>query len=232
MSTAPVASGIRQRRIPCSDSVPTPLHGNRFAVLGQVPEAEVQDRPRRRLVFVSQHRNDRQDLDEWDSDTDTVGGVSDAEVTEVVEPTVEEVPVPMDARVRAPVRAFTSLDAINVTDLFEHRAKLMQQCSHSERNVLSGDSRWRRTVMSGPCLVGNSLFGSDLIMSRKKLEARVRQFQEGEWISLLRESVVCAEAVHSSSVGPSPQFRASFAPGNLATLGMITDPRPPVPEVI
>ena len=36
----------------------------------------------------------RQALDEWDSDTDTVGGVSDAEVTEVVEPTVEEVPVP------------------------------------------------------------------------------------------------------------------------------------------
>ena len=52
MSTAPVASGIRQRRIPSSDSVPTPLHGNRFAVLGEVPEAEV-DRPRRRLVLVS-----------------------------------------------------------------------------------------------------------------------------------------------------------------------------------
>ena len=108
MSTAPVASGIHQRRIPSSDSVPTPLRGNSFAVLGE-PEAEVEVRPRRRLVLVSQHSNDRQALDEWDSDTDTVGGVSDAEVTEVVEPTVEEVPVLMDARVRAPVRAFTSL---------------------------------------------------------------------------------------------------------------------------
>ena len=38
------------------------------------------------------------------------------------------------------------------------------------------------------------------LVSRKKLEARVRQFQEGEWISLLRESVACAEAAHSSSV--------------------------------
>ena len=82
-------------------------------------------------MLVSQHRNDRQDLDEWDSDTDTVCGVSDTEITEIVEPTVEEVPVPMDARVRAPVRAFTSLDAINLTDLFEHRAKLMQSVLHT-----------------------------------------------------------------------------------------------------
>ena len=132
LSAAPVASGIHQRRIPSSDSVP--LRGNRFAVLGE-PEAEVEVRPRRRLVLVSQHSNDRQPLDEWDSDTDTVGGVSDAEVTEVVEPTVEEVPVLMDARVRAPVRAFTSLDAINLTDLFEHRPKLMQSVPHILRGA-------------------------------------------------------------------------------------------------
>ena len=104
LSAAPVTSGIHQRRIPSSDSVP--LRGNRFAVLGE-PEAEVEVRPRRRLVLVSQHSNDRQPFDEWDSDTDTVGGVSDAELTEVVKPIVEEVPVLMDARVRAPARAFT-----------------------------------------------------------------------------------------------------------------------------
>ena len=97
-------------------------------------------------------------------------------------------------------------------------------------------------------------------VSRKKLEARVRQFQEGEWISLLRESVACAEAAHSSSVrrrrrsadeeavratralslvqmGELSAARqalegASLAPGNLATLGILTDPtrRPPVPR--
>ena len=95
-------------------------------------------------------------------------------------------------------------------------------------------------------------------MSRKKLEARVRQFHEGEWISLLRESVACAEAVHSCSVRRSSDAEAvraagalslvqigepsaarqalegaSLAPGNLATtLGMFTDPtrRPPVPR--
>ena len=66
----------------------TQLHGNRFAVLGSESH-EVGDRPRRRLVLVSQHRNDRRGLDrEWDSDTDTVGGAPDVEVTEVVENTL------------------------------------------------------------------------------------------------------------------------------------------------
>ena len=95
-------------------------------------------------------------------------------------------------------------------------------------------------------------------MSRKKLD-RVPQFQEGAWLSLLRESVACAEAAHSSSVrrrhhsADEEAVRAARAvsllrmgevsatqqalegaslPGNLATLGMLTDPtrRPPVPR--
>ena len=89
-------------------------------------------------------------------------------------------------------------------------------------------------------------------VSRKKLESRVRQFQEGDWISLLRESVSCADVAHSSAVrrrrrgsdeeavraaralslvqmGELSAARqalegASLAPGNLATLGMLTDP--------
>ena len=99
------------------------------------------------------------------------------------------------------------------------------------------------------------------VVSRKKLESRVRQFQEGDWISLLRESVSCAEVAHSSVVrrrrrrDPDEESArasralslvhmaelsadrqalegASVAPGNLATLGMLTDPtrRPPVPR--
>ena len=83
-------------------------------------------------------------------------------------------------------------------------------------------------------------------MSRNKLESRVRQFQEGDWISLLRESLSCADVAHSSvvrrrhrrgpdeeSVGASRALSlvhmgelsvarqalegASVAPGNLAT---------------
>ena len=41
----------------------------------------------------------------------------------------------MDARVRVPVRAFTSLDAIDLTDSFEHHAKLMQSVPHILRGA-------------------------------------------------------------------------------------------------
>ena len=57
----------------------------------------------------------------------------------------------MDARVRAPVRAFTSLDAINLTDLFD-----AVSASHFERSVqngveggLSGDSGWNGGKLRG-----------------------------------------------------------------------------------
>ena len=148
-----------------------------------------------------------------------MGGGSDVEVTEVVEPAAEEVPAPMDVGVWAPMRAFTSLDAINLTDLFEHRAKLMQSVPH----ILRGAFRMSLGVAYQEILEGTEANSEDrtvlcwnlsLVLprmlllrpdrggpvSRKKLEARVPQFQEGAWFSLLRESVACAEAAHSSSV--------------------------------
>ena len=257
-----------------------PPHRNRFSALGEAeaelaqsiegPDAE--DRPRKRLVLVSQHSDDRRGHDrEWDSDTDTVGGTSDVEVTDVVAPTVEEAPVPMDVRVWAPVRAFTSLDAINLTHLFEHGARLMQSVPH----VIRGAFRMALRVACQEILDGmeansevRTVRGWKLLLllprmmlfrpnrggpvSRKKLESRVRQFQEGDWISLLRESVACAEAAHISSVrrrrrsadeeavraaralslvrmgelsaGRQAFKGASLAPGNLATLGILTDP--------
>ena len=73
---------------------------------------------------------------EWDSDTETVGGASDVEVDEVVEPTVAEIPVVMEARVRAPIRAFTSLDAVNLVDLFDHRARVMRSVPHVPKGAL------------------------------------------------------------------------------------------------
>ena len=71
---------------------------------------------------------------ERDSDTESVGGASDVEVNEVVEPTVAEIPIVMEARVRALVRAFASLDTVNLTDLFDHRARVMRSVPH----VLNG----------------------------------------------------------------------------------------------
>ena len=55
------------------------------------------------------------------SDTDIVGGGSDVEVGEILEPTAVETPVAMEPRVRAPARAFARLDAVDLHDLFESR---------------------------------------------------------------------------------------------------------------
>ena len=252
-----------------------PLQGNRFAVLG-----EDEDRPRRRLVLVSQQAHQGVDHD-GESDTESLGGASDVEdVGEVLEPTVVETPVPLEVRVRAPARAFASLDAVNLTDLFESRANVMRSVPH----VLRGAFRMALRVACQEILDGmeanseaRTVRGWKLLMvlprmllfrpprggvvSRNKLESRVRQFQEGDWISLLRESVSCADVAHSSVVrrrrrrGPDEESArasralslvhmgelsaarqalegASVAPGNLATLGMLTDPtrRPPVPR--
>ena len=97
-------------------------------------------------------------------------------------------------------------------------------------------------------------------MPRKKLEERLRQFQEGDWISLLRESAIASGQGQSGAVrhrrrnqdgearraaralslvqmgelsaGRQALEGACLAPGNLATLGVLTDPdrRPPVPR--
>ena len=74
------------------------------------------------------------------------------------------------------------------------------------------------------------------------------QCQEGEWLSLLRDSAGCSEMAHTSAVrrrcrgqaedaGELSSARqalevAPFVSGNLATLGILTDPsrRPPIPR--
>ena len=91
------------------------------------------------------------------------------------------------------------------------------------------------------------------IVSRQKLEARLRSFEDGHWIELLSESADCAEKAHSQSVrrrrhqhhdddakratsalslvqvGKLSAARqalegASMAPGTIATLRALTDP--------
>ena len=71
---------------------------------------------RRRLVLVSQHEaadSTRGDDHEWEPDTESIEGMSDVEVHDVVEPTVVAEPSDMD-RVRAPGGAFSSLDAVSL----------------------------------------------------------------------------------------------------------------------
>ena len=201
------------------------------------------------------------------------------EVSEVVEPTVVENPVVLEARVRAPVRAFASLDAVNLVDLFDHRAMVMRSSPHvlkgafrmalrvafqeifdgmeanNEVRVVRG---WKILLLLPRMLLFRPPRGG--VVPRKKLESRIRLFQEGEWLSLLRDSAACSEMAHTSAVrrrrrgqaedavrasralslvqmGELSSARqalegAPLAPGNLATLGILTDPssRPPIPR--
>ena len=91
------------------------------------------------------------------------------------------------------------------------------------------------------------------IVSRQKLEARLRSFEDGHWIELLSDSTVCAEKAHTQSVrrrrhqhhdddakrasralslvqvGELSAARqalegASMAPGTIATLRELTHP--------
>ena len=82
----------------------------------------------------SQRGDDVRDR-EWDSDTESVGGASDVEVSEFVEPTVAENPIVLEATVRASVRAFAILDAVNLVDLFDHRARVMRSVPHVLKGV-------------------------------------------------------------------------------------------------
>ena len=96
------------------------------------------------------------------------------------------------------------------------------------------------------------------VVPRKKLEGRIRQFQEGDWISLLNDSANCAAQAKVASVrarrrdrsdeatraaramslvqvGESSAARQALeglAPGNLATPRALTDPakRPAFPR--
>ena len=108
-STIPAVSGevrdVLRRRTHSSGGTTMvnssePLQGHRFAFLGEHHGEADEDRPRRRLVLVSQQAHHGVDHD-GESDTESLGGASDVEdVGEVLEPTVVETPVPMEVRVR------------------------------------------------------------------------------------------------------------------------------------
>ena len=57
---------------------------------------------------------------------DSAEGASEAEVEDVVEPTVVSRPIAMEPRVRAPGGGFASLDDVCLTDVFENQARVMQ----------------------------------------------------------------------------------------------------------
>ena len=139
------------------------------------------------------------------SDTDTVGGGSDGEVGEILEPTAVETPVAMEPRVRAPVRAFARLDAVDLHDLFESRCLTSSEelfewlCDSLVRKFLRG---WKPTAKSRSCgletLLGSAqddalqaVSGRNCFPEETRVQSRVSQFQEGDCLIVARERQLC-----------------------------------------
>ena len=59
------------------------------------------------------------------SDTESIDGISDAEGEDIREPVALSEPVGMDFRGRPPVRAFASLDSVNLMEVFNRRAHVI-----------------------------------------------------------------------------------------------------------
>ena len=59
------------------------------------------------------------------SDTESINGNSDAEGEDIREPVAPSEPVGMDFRGRPPVRAFASLDSVNLVKVFNRRAHVI-----------------------------------------------------------------------------------------------------------
>ena len=118
-----------------SDLEPS-LEGNRFAALGNhvsgsaaqgAPSAETV-RQRRRLVLVFDPPAEGQvGGQESQADTESLpGAASVVETVDVPEHTVDSDPIPMERRLRALPGAFASLDAIDLREVFELRARIMR----------------------------------------------------------------------------------------------------------
>ena len=192
-----------------------PLRGNRCSgcagkvTWGAVHEDEWCSSPNKVMMVLTK---------EWESDTETVGGAPDVEdVGEVVEPTAVETPVQMEARVRAPARAFAGLDVVHLNDLFENRARVMRSVPHVQREL----SEWIfeshakkflaemeansevRTARSWKLLLvlpHDALPTSGRSCLPQEARPQSQAVSEGDWILFLRESVSCADAAHNSVV--------------------------------
>ena len=173
---------------------------------------------RRRLVLVSQSDPQEAPLGEWDSDTDSIGGASGVEVEDVLEPLPVQ-PVIFEAGVRAPTRAFASLDAVDLSDVFASRPRVMRAVPAVIRGafraavrvalqeIVSGEEAnnnlrivraWKLFLLLPRMLLLKPARGR--AVPKRKLEGRFKQFQDGEWLSLLTESSECAEQAQVRAV--------------------------------
>ena len=138
---------------------------------------------------------------------------------EVVDATAVSEPVVMEPRVRAPVTAFSSMDAVNLTDVFANQARVMRSVPAMlkgafrsalrvalkeivegvEANNNTRETRaWKLLLLLPRVLLFRPSRGG--LVPRKKLESRFAQFQAGQWVQLLDEGTQCAQEAHSRSI--------------------------------
>ena len=141
-----------------------------------------------------------------ETDTESINGMSDAEVEDIGESVAPTEPVVVDCRVRPLVRAFASLDTVNLEEVFSRRSHVV----HSVPTVIRGAFRsalrcamkeivvgatsedsarcaraWKLFLLLPRTLLFRSVRGG--LVPWTKLESRFRQFQLAGWISLLSE---------------------------------------------
>ena len=199
------------------------LSGNRFEALSDRAEDSEREvvlaaRPRRRLVLLSQNADPIASDHEWDSDTESVEGVSDVEDEECPEASVLETPI-LAERIQARARAFASLDSVNLVVTFQHRPRLMQvvpwvlrgafrgAIQEALQEILAGSASndevkatrgWKLLLLLPRMILFRPGGGGSV--PRSKLEARITSFQRGLWLELLAEGASCTERVHTQSV--------------------------------
>ena len=206
------------------------------------------------------------------SDTESINGVSDAEGEDIREPVAPTEPIGVDFRGRPPVRAFASLDSVNLVEVFNRRAHVMRAVPlvfrgafHSAlklamQEIVDGarsedlvrcTRAWKLFFLLPRMLLFRPVRRG--LVPRTKLEERFRQFQSGDWTSLLLETAAVSAEAHSRSVrrrrrdtndneakrvaramarvqlGELSAARqalggAEVAPGTLATLAELTNP--------
>ena len=185
--------------------------GHRFVGLSDEAEEPMEDVPTGGV---------RAGQDLSGSDTESINGVSDAEGEDIREPVAPTEPVGVDFRGRPPVRAFASLDSVNLVEVFNRRANVMRAVPLVFRGAFRSALKlamqeivdgarsedlvrctraWKLFFLLPRMLLFRPVRRG--LAHRTKLEERFRQFQSGDWTSLLLETAaVSAEAQKKKNI--------------------------------
>ena len=131
-----------------------------------------------------------------------------SEEFDVPEQSMIETPIVAEPRILARVRAFASLESVNLMECFNHRPRLMQSVPWLMRGAFRSAVQealseivtrgWKLLLLLPRMILFRPSRGGTI--PRNKLEARIELFHQGSWLELLREGASCAERAHTQSV--------------------------------